>query len=589
MDPTSRGVAYPGRAWWIFLALVVVWNIPNLMPWEKDLYPDAYWMDMLERLLKCALLAAMFTALFARPWVAWLVSWLLGLWWLPISVAVRHVSDSQISATQVGMAMASSAGEIRSLVLSAPVWIFGSLLAWNLACGAVFFWLRRQDTWRWGGIARGKIFVYSALLLLVPYLAAGEFSDVQGSTEERVSLVSVDPFQEGDQSIGSDAELPRAFPYELPWALAQYWQARQVVNDAMARMREVPETEALQVGSTSPDLVVLVIGESSTRSVWGLFNASEQATTPRLQARLDAGEHLLTLSNVVAQSTSTRQAVPSMLTPQPLLWPDGKPNPTATRSIVAMATKAGYATAWFSNQAAVGQFDGVIAAYSDEAQTRAFLNPASFSQQGSYDDVLVSALQRYLPGRSKALVVLHTMGSHFRFDHRYPPGFGPFPAPGNSSETYRNSVAYTDHVLDSIIATLEQDGRSAVMLFVSDHGQGLAEGECKRSDVNRLTAEAYEVPALVWLSTRYATQNPAVVERLRANEAAPYTTAAAYQTLRDLIAGDALSSRNDSAATPASFLRRPPASTQQMVVAAGFRWVNFPDAAARDRCLIKPQ
>ncbi|GAO69627.1 phosphoethanolamine transferase CptA [Comamonas sp. E6] len=408
-------------------------------------------------------------------------------------------------------------------------------------------------------------------------MLAGEQAHIQANE---------DPFKKGDQPIGIDGDMPLAFPYELPWALAQYWQARAVVEASIASMREIPDSLTLK--KSAPEVVVLVIGESSSRKAWGLFHQqSGVQTTPRLQQRLNRGEDVYLFSNVVAQTVSTRQAVPSMLTAQPVLWPDGTPNPQATRSILSEVAKVGYRTGWFSNQAAVGEFDGVIASYADEAQSKAFLNPSSFVTQGSYDEVLVPALRRFLAAQDgRAFVVLHTMGSHFRFEHRYPPGFGPFAVPSNAEQAYQNSVAYTDMVLDQMIEALEQNARSAVLLYVSDHGQGRADQRCNRPDTNRVTADAYEVPALLWLSQAYAQANPNVVAALQANAASPYTTASVHQTLRDLLEGDGAAVAT-SLAQGGSFLRKPRRETIQRVVSAGTQWVDFQEAAARNPCLIK--
>lgn len=572
-------------AWWVFWGIVVVWNIPNMIPWERNLYPGAYLLDLQERLLKCVLLATMFLALFARPWMGWLASWLLGLWWLPASVAVRWLSDSPITSSLVGMAMASSTGELKNLALSVPPLVFAGFLGWNIVCAVLLIWLKRRTAWYWGYAARGKILVSCGVLLLIPY-ASGSKS--QGAPLlQSVARQSIDPFEEGDRQIGSDAELPRAFPYELPWAAAQYWQARRVVDVAIAGLRAMPDAQALSVSVGSPDTVVLVIGESSSRNAWHLFNPAESETTPHLDARMAKGDALYPFSNVVAQSTSTRQAVPSMLTPQPLLWPDGKPNPQATRSIISLASRAGYATSWFSNQAAVGRFDGVIAAYADEADSRAFLNASSFFQQGSYDEVLLPAMQRSLASHPKPFIVLHTMGSHFNFDHRYPPGFGVFPGHQGKNQAYRNSIAYTDALLDQIIDILARDGRSAVMVYVSDHGQGLPDERCNRKDINRVTIDSYEVPALVWLSPAYVAAHPIASDRLRRNASLPYTTAAIHQTLKDLMSGQEMITDDAAVKDTGSFLRRHGADTPQMVVAPSMRWVDFREAATRDPCLIK--
>ena len=581
---------YMHTAWWTFAVMVLVWNIPNLLPWERNLYPATYWLDMLDRLFKSVLLATLAMTLFARPWVAWIISWALCLWWLPISVAVRYVNESPLNASLVGTAMASSPGEWSGLLLSIPRSIVWAMLLWNVMCGVVLFWLWRQRHWRLAGRPRVLILLACVGLLLLPALiqwSAGE----QGRkgrlpSDQTQIVVNENPFKTGDRPIGIDGDLPLAFPYELPWALAQYWQARQVVETSIANMHETPDS--LRLAESAPEVVVLVIGESSSRKAWGLFHPQDGVqTTPRLQQRLSRGEHVYPFSNVVAQTVSTRQAVPSMLTAQPVLWPDGTPNPQATRSILSEVAKVGYRTGWFSNQAAVGEFDGVIAAYADEAQSRAFLNPSSFLAQGSHDEVLVPALRRFLAAQNgRTFVVLHTMGSHFRFEHRYPPGFGPFAVPSSAEQAYQNSVAYTDMVLDQVIETLEQNARSAVLLYVSDHGQGIADQRCNTLDTNRVTVDAYEVPALLWLSQAYAQANPNVVAALQANDASPYTTAAVHQTLRDLLEGDGAAAAT-SLAQGGSFLRKSPRETIQRVVSAGTQWVDFQEAAARNPCLIK--
>ena len=137
-----------------------------------------------------------------------------------------------------------------------------------------------------------------------------------------------------------------------------------------------------------------------------------------------------------------------------------------------------------------------------------------------------------------------------------------------------------------MIEALEQDGRSAVLLYVSDHGQGLADQRCNKPDTNRVTVDAYEVPALLWLSPAYAHANPQAVVALRANATQPYTTAAVHQTLRDLLLGDEVA-QAPALAQASSFLRTPSPNTVQRVVFAGTQWVDFQEAAARNPCFIK--
>ncbi len=583
---TDRTSSNNNITWWLFLSIIVILNAPNFLTWEKDLYPGTYIIDLFERLLKCVLLASAFLALFSRPWLAWLVSWGLFLWWLPVSIAVRLISDAPITANLVGIALASSPGELRNLLQSIPTAIVLGFILWNVLCTFIFFILKNRAAGHWNKNGRLALFAICSTISLLPYIYSPPSSEGVGISNAGELQSSNDPFGDADKEIGTESALSRAFPYELPWAIAQYIQAKRVVTMAHAGLHSVSPTEAIALTPGSPDIVVLVIGESSSRKAWHVFNPAQPPTTPHLTHHLVHKSGLYLFSNVVALSNATRLSVPSMLTPQPLIWFDGTPNPQATESIVSLASKAGYASAWFSNQAAVGRFDGVIAAYADEADSSLFLNPASFFQQGTYDEVLLPSLKRQIAANSRSFVVLHTMGSHFKFEQRYPSGFGIFRNPENVEQAYLNSIVYTDNLLNEVIGSLEQDGRPAAMIYISDHGQGRPDAICKKSDVNRVTIDSYEIPALVWLSPSYEKINTASPQALKNNALSAYTTAAIHQTLKDLIAGDPFS-KTEGASTPyASFLRSPEQNLTRIVAAPNLRKVDIKAAAEKNACFI---
>lgn len=531
----------------IFAVCVLLVNLPNFLWLESRSTLLLDGTEFVERLLLCLLLAAIFLTVFTRPWRAWLLLWLLCFWWQPLALGVRAMNGMPVNATLVGMAMATSPAELRNLLSTIPWPWFAFLAGWNLACWGVLRVLRRCSHWRWSWRFRAKVVFCCAAMLALPYVvlpnraAITESRSMLATTPQPSQSESADlwqSFNQADQPVGNAFYLPMAFPYELPWAVAQYWQARRVVDAVRAHLQT--PTPGYTLAGTTPqaEVVVLVLGESSTRNAWRWFNPQAPATTPYLEARIARGEHLFGFARTLAQTTSTRQAVPSILTAQPLVWPDGTPNPQATHSIVSVAAQAGYATAWFSNQAAVGQHDGIIASYAQEAAATAFLNPSGFADQGSLDEVLLPALRRHLTDNARAFVVLHTMGSHFNYQHRYPSGFGPYPHSSHAREAYFNSVAYTDKVLDQIIDTLARDGRRAALVYAADHGETVPGGACKADSANRTTRDAYEVPALVWLSSSYAQAHPAMVEGLRAHQDHPYTVAAVHQTLLDLMRGD---------------------------------------------------
>ena len=563
----------------IFLTILIILNLPNIISWEKIIYPETYHFDMFERLCKCILISIIFLSIFHKSWIAWLTLWILFVWWLPISIGTRLIVGAPINSNLIGMILASNPSELISLFYSLSwVWLF-FFISWNIFCLFFYKFLKKQKIYFWKWEVRLKLFSISLLLLAIPFISSGGVLFFNSNNE--YLNINLQDFSDADLDVGGDGDLPLAFPYELPWAIGQYKKSRSIVDFARAEMKNIEGINFLKISDISPDIFILVIGESSSRKNWKLFNQEELNTTPKLIERLKNDEGLFIFKNVVAQSISTRQAVPSMLTDQPLIWPNGEPNKNATNSIVSLASKSGYVTAWLSNQAAIGRFDGVIAAYADEADTKAFLNPSSFSAQGTYDEVLIPSLMRQIENNKKSFVVMHTLGSHFKFTHRYPNNFDYFEPKGEELSEYKNSILYTDYFLENIIINLMKINKSIALIYVSDHGQGLPDKKCDISEMNRFTVDSYEVPALVWLSEEYMRKNKEKINKLKENSETPYTNSAIFQTMIDLISEDFYESERQS------FLKARPNSSEQMVVGTDQKWLNFTKVKKSNSCFVR--
>ena len=563
----------------IFLTILIILNLPNIISWEKIIYPETYHFDMFERLCKCILISIIFLSIFHKSWIAWLTLWILFVWWLPISIGTRLIVGAPINSNLIGMVLASNPSELISLFYSLSwVWLF-FFISWNIFCLFFYKFLKKQKIYFWKWEVRWKLFSISLLLLAIPFISSGGVLFFNSNNE--YLNINLQDFSDADLDVGGDGDLPLAFPYELPWAIGQYKKSRSIVDFARAEMKNIEGINFLKISDISPDIFILVIGESSSRKNWKLFNQEELNTTPKLIERLKNDEGLFIFKNVVAQSISTRQAVPSMLTDQPLIWPNGEPNKNATNSIVSLASKSGYVTAWLSNQAAIGRFDGVIAAYADEADTKAFLNPSSFSAQGTYDEVLIPSLMRQIENNKKSFVVMHTLGSHFKFTHRYPNNFDYFEPKGEELSEYKNSILYTDYFLENIIINLMKINKSIALIYVSDHGQGLPDKKCDISEMNRFTVDSYEVPALVWLSEEYMRKNKEKINKLKENSETPYTNSAIFQTMIDLISEDFYESERQS------FLKARPNSSEQMVVGTDQKWLNFTKVKKSNSCFVR--
>ena len=118
----------------IFLTILIILNLPNIISWEKIIYPETYHFDMFERLCKCILISIIFLSVFYKSWIAWLTLWILFVWWLPISIGTRLIVGAPINSNLIGMVLASNPSELISLFYSLSwVWLF-FFISWNMVC-----------------------------------------------------------------------------------------------------------------------------------------------------------------------------------------------------------------------------------------------------------------------------------------------------------------------------------------------------------------------------------------------------------------------------------------------------------------------
>jgi lipid A ethanolaminephosphotransferase len=134
-----------------------------------------------------------------------------------------------------------------------------------------------------------------------------------------------------------------------------------------------------------------------------------------------------------------------------------------------------------------------------------------------YDGILLSGLMEEIQAsdKDKVLVILHTNTSHGpTYNKKYPAEFEAFTPvcttvemskanPQELMNAYDNSVLYTDYIIHSAIEILKEfTDRRTCMLYVSDHGESLGEGNLYMHGVPMSIApkEQVEIPFIVWTS-----------------------------------------------------------------------------------------
>ena len=260
--------------------------------------------------------------------------------------------------------------------------------------------------------------------------------------------------------------------------------------------------------------IVLVIGESSQADYWQL-DGYPKKTTPRLTARHNAGE-LINFSKHMSTAEATYLAVPSLISPneQPIVFDNTK----LRKSVVSVMHAAGYSTGWLSVQSPQPA--------SAEADATDFdTDFFNYRIQSAYDEKLVGSASNWLRLHQDAntFLVLHTLGSHLPFEHRYPEAFDTwrrdksahYPQ-SQSTANYENTINYTDYVLDQLIKTLEKEHRPTILVFASDHGESLMKGVSRaRGPIQ----DVLHVPFFIWGNSLWRNQHPTTWAALRDKEA----------------------------------------------------------------------
>lgn len=510
---------------------------------------------------------------FATPFV---------LWWFA-SIYVRLTYGTPISPVFVGMTLDTTMTELFSFAVA-----FASLVIGSITFLGVYLWVviqLQKAKFEW--IHPSRIWVLIAFPTVC--IAAG-LMQVQTMEQDTTLDKNTDPFLEAHPSYLIDL-WSRVYPVDLPLSLITNLKDNARV-DKLRRDFESFNFMPRSIDKSGADLVILVIGESSRRDRWSLFGYS-RPTTPRL----DALQNLIRIPDTVSLTVATRSAIPPLLSRYPAYTPDNKAPYMIEPSVVQAFNAAGYKTAWLSNQSASGFYDGPISFYAKDSTRVIYTNPGSYQSKGAYDEAILPLFQKIINGSpdKKQMVVVHTMGSHFNYSFRYPENYKRFEPSfdGNKyfprelvtdkttrSNTYDNTIFYTDYILTQLIDAVSQTKRRAVLLYISDHGVDIDEPECTNGSNERLSSRSFEIPAFVWFSDQAALTMQSDINTLRSVAEQPHTARIIPQTLLDLahieVAGVAT----------ASLLRN--RSTLPRKVYANGNWVDFDIAKRKNACVIGP-
>ena len=509
--------------------LVALLMLPNLA-WLAHDRQGTVWVAAL--LLPTAALAVWFAALGRRPWLACLLLAPFALL-APLEAyyvaQYHHPTSAQIIATIVATNPLETREYFGRLLLPLAL-----ALPAGLAVALLAAWWSWRAGLRWHGPTRAGFLGAGIVVMLVPLGVGFVTPRHRPPAVDAESGSALAPLQNYGRAIADGYPfglVPRVVEYRSEWDRMRA-EAAQYKAFRFHAHRVGPPLHQRQV-------YVLVIGESSRRANWQLFGY-DRATNPELSKL----ENLVPITRMVTSWPESIAAIPMILTRRKpdMAWDA----PWHEASILRAMQEAGYETWWISNQQAIGEFDSPVSMYAYEAGHVEWLNHASWTAPGSYDGDLVRPLQDALHASNRDLfIVLHMMGSHVKYDYRYPEAFEHWKPtqlspPGQGTEierarnSYDNSILYTDHVLARIIDVLKRSGAVSALWFESDHGELIPTPTCDKEGHGVGTVPEYAIPALFWYSDAYREHFPRRVGTLRANAGRRTLSADTFESLVDM-------------------------------------------------------
>lgn len=256
-----------------------------------------------------------------------------------------------------------------------------------------------------------------------------------------------------------------------------------------------------------PVLMVIVAGETSRAANWSLGGYS-RPTNPELSAR-----DIVYFTDTTSCGTATATSLPCMFSPltkAEYSYQGGLEH----ENLLDVLAHAGFDIEWWDNNTG----DKDIAKRLGSHKMTAADGPEVCDPECT-DEVFLKHLDEKAATITRnTVIVLHQIGSHGpSYWLRYPAEreiFTPAcktPQLGDCSDeeivnAYDNTIAFTDHILATLIDRLEaQDRVIPALFYASDHGESLGENGIYLHGAPDFMAprEQTHIPMLIWMSRRF--------------------------------------------------------------------------------------
>ncbi|WP_455587375.1 phosphoethanolamine transferase [Bacteroides sp.] len=332
----------------------------------------------------------------------------------------------------------------------------------------------------------------------------------------------------------------KIYPVNFIFAYIDYSKDKQTIRNMDKRV----ENFSFHANSLSPrnekEIYILIIGEAARSDHFSL-NGYPRETMPNLKQI----KNIVSFNNTYSTANYTVKAIPLLIS---RATPETFQRAYQEKTLPEMFKECGFFSAWIANQSFNDPYIVRIARNLDYSH----FELTDFDSQNNYDEKLLPELDKLLAeNKPKTFIVIHTLGSHFRYNYRYPKEFEKF-CPGIPKSfsygelslekkeqlinSYDNSIVYTDYILSEIIKKVQKQQCISAVTYISDHAENLYDDAAGKAMHGSSDPNRYEIhiPFITWLSDEYTKQYPDVYKILNQHRRSAISTNNLFYTMADI-------------------------------------------------------
>ncbi|MBX8802589.1 phosphoethanolamine--lipid A transferase [Ochrobactrum sp. MR28] len=361
------------------------------------------------------------------------------------------------------------------------------VLLYGVLPSLLIIWVKIEHRTFWKKVKQNSAYIFPALIIAVTIFMLNASTFTSLGREHREWIATLNPVM----PIGNAVKLG-----------IRSSKNQNIIVEPIGTDAKIASTTT---GARKPRLTIVIAGETARAESFSL-GGYKKNTNPEL-----ASQDITYFSDTSSCGTITAVSLPCMFS---VYTRDDYSHEKglATENLLDVLKHAGVRVEWWDNN--TGD-KGIADRVTSEALSGSD-NPKYCKNGECLDGIFLDKLDAWMPTvKQDTVLVLHQLGSHGpAYYLRYPEEYRRFTPDCQSAEfskcsrdeilnAYNNSIAYTDHIVSSVINKLKdkQDTLDTSLIYMSDHGESVGEFGLYLHGAPYFVAPSQQtqIPYVLWL------------------------------------------------------------------------------------------